>query len=182
MLQSYKTFPIFPSFCQQLFYIYAFYGGYGYIFVFVNKHFTNCLVFRVSFIIFVIMKINAYILGKKRENLSQIDFWKLYFKLVNVVNDQELSDAEINMISTILSKDYNKTYFAGPYAKELIRDCKLSRQYFYLLKKKLLEKNLLVPVSDAKNDILPHKNLRNLQYLIKTSDNTLNLNISIDAK
>lgn len=95
-------------------------------------------------------------------------FWNYYIKLVILPKGYKLNAMEIDILSTILSSDLNKSLFKGNSRKEL--ESTYSRVRVSQIMKSLKEKGFIVQQSDNRGDYLLADKFKKFAEIINSKE------------
>ena len=110
--------------------------------------------------------------------INELEFWTYYLNLLMAIKGKFLRNAELKLLSALLSLNPDRTYFNRFHIDELIRLTGFSYKHIFLLKTTLVRKGFIVKASKGKGDYLLTESLRSFQKALKAyfeKDNTLEL-------
>lgn len=100
--------------------------------------------------------------------------WEFFLRLMNAKNaENKLTNKQIHVLSYILSKEPNVSYFSKPYTNEIEEGINISYSELMKIKEPLVELGLIVEskhLDDGRKKIfLPVKSIIDLQIYVKKS-------------
>lgn len=101
-------------------------------------------------------------------NLTELDFWKNYVRLLSAINNSYLDWKEEEVLAHILAGDYHKSHFKGELAKEIKEKYRLNAPDLSRLKAKLISKNYIEDTGVQRGDAIPTRALRTFQRIVKS--------------
>jgi hypothetical protein len=86
-------------------------------------------------------------------NIQKKDFWKYYLTFLTLEKGEFISKSEIEVLSSVLCRDLNVSWFSRPKEEEIMQECNIKPANFRRIVYQLRDKNFIVS-TEIRGDFL----------------------------